>query len=116
MHTELPLDPGVVAAQRAVSIRAITSHPWLLALFAALPIGWLITCYFLGAPPGTRATGFIQYYQACYMAEAREHWDRWCHLLYGLPASPDSPTPRAYLRLQTPTLGTTRKLKGAEPV
>ena len=115
MHTELPLDPGVVAAQRAVSIRAITSHPWLLALFAALPIGWLIACYFLGAPPGTRATGFIQYDQAYYMAEAREHWDGGFHLLYGLPASPDSDAPRVYFRLQTLMLGTLGKLTGAEP-
>jgi hypothetical protein len=115
MHTELPLDPGVVAAQRPVSVRAITGHPWLLALLAALPIGWLIACYFLGAPPGTRATGFIQYDQAYYMAEAREHWDGGFHLFYGLAASPDSDTPRVYFRLQTLMLGTLGKLTGAEP-
>jgi len=115
MHTEMPLDPGLVTAQRPVSIGVITSHPWLLALLASLPIGWLVACYFLGAPPGTRATGFIQYDQAYYMAEAREHWDGGFHLLYGLPASPDIDTPRVYFRLQTLFLGTLGKLTGAEP-
>jgi len=115
MHSELPLDQGLVATQRSVSIRAITNHPWLLAALAALPVGWLMACYVLGAPPGTRATGFIQYDQAYYMAEAREHWDGGFHLLYGSPASPTSDTPRVYFRLQTPLLGTLGKLTGAEP-
>ena len=115
MHTEIPLDRGLARAQRPVSIGVITSHPWLLALLASLPIGWLVACYFLGAPPGTRATGFIQYDQAYYMAEAREHWDGGFHLLYGLPASPDIDTPRVYFRLQTLFLGTLGKLTGAEP-
>jgi hypothetical protein len=115
MHTEMPLDRGLTRAQRPMSIGVITSHPWLLALLASLPIGWLVACYFLGAPPGIRATGFIQYDQAYYMAEAREHWDGGFHLLYGLPASPDIDTPRVYFRPQTLFLGTLGKLTNVEP-
>src|ERR1700730_7303049 len=101
MHTGLRLDPGLVAASRPLSVRAIASHPWLLAALAALPIGWLVACYFLGAPQGTLPTGFIQYDQAYYMAEAREHWDGGFHLLYGSPASANYDTPRVYFRPQT---------------
>jgi hypothetical protein len=115
MHTELALDRGLLMAHRPISAPAIASHPWLLAVLAALPIGWLVACYFIGAPQGTRATGFIQYDQAYYMAEARQHWDGGFHLLYGLPASPDADTPRVYFRLQTLFLGTLVKLTGAEP-
>lgn len=115
MHTGLPLDPGLVAASRPLSVRAIASHPWLLAALAALPIGWLVACYFLGAPQGTLPAGFIQYDQAYYMAEAREHWDGGFHLLYGSPASANYDTPRVYFRPQTLLLGTLGKLTGAEP-
>lgn len=87
----------------------------MLAALAALPIGWLVACYFLGAPQGTRPAGFIQYDQAYYMAEAREHWDGGFHLLYGSPASANYETPRVYFRPQTLLLGTLGKLTGAEP-
>jgi hypothetical protein len=115
MSTDLPLDPGLVAEQRPALVRAITSHPWLLAAVAASPIGWLVACYFLGTPQDTHPTGFIQYDQAYYMAEAREHWDGGFHLLYGSPASPDYDTPRVYFRPQTLLLGTLGKWTSAEP-
>ena len=80
-----------------------------------LPICWLTACYFLGAPPNTHPMGFIQYDQAYYMAEARQHFADGFHLFYGLPASPDYNTPRVYFHPQTLLLGALTKFTGDEP-
>jgi len=96
-------------------IRALAANRWLLAVLAMLPIAWLIGCYLLGAPQDTRPTGFIQYDQAYYMAEARQHFAGGFHLFYGLPASSDYDTPRVYFRPQTLLLGALVKFTGVEP-
>lgn len=88
---------------------------WFPAVLAVLPIVWLTACYFLGAPTDTHPTGFIQYDQAYYMAEARQYVTGGFHLLHGLPASPDYNTPRVYFRPQTLLLGTLLKFTGIEP-
>lgn len=96
-------------------IRVLAANLWLLAVLAMLPIAWLIGCYFLGAPQDTRPTGFIQYDQAYYMAEARQHFEGGFHLFYGLPASSDYDTPRVYFHPQTLLLGALMKITGIEP-
>jgi hypothetical protein len=96
-------------------MRALAANRWFLAFLAMLPICWLTACYFLGAPQNTRPTGFIQYDQAYYMAEARQHFDDGFHLFYGLPASSDYDTPRVYFHPQTLLLGALAQSTGIEP-
>jgi hypothetical protein len=96
-------------------VRTLAANRWALATLAVLPIAWLLACYFLGAPRDTHATGFIQYDQAYYMAEARQYFDSGLHLLYGLPASPDYNTPRVYFHPQILLLGGLIKFTGIEP-
>src|SRR6516162_4352191 len=96
-------------------IRALAANRWLLAVLAMLPIAWLIGCYLLGAPQDTRPTGFIQYDQAYYMAEARQHFAGGFHLFYGLAGSSDYDTPRVYFRPQTVLLGALMTFTGIEP-
>ena len=96
-------------------LRTLAANRWLLAVIAVLPIAWLLASYFIGAPQDTHATGFIQYDQAYYMAEARQHFDDGFQLLYGLPASPDYKTPRVYFHPQTLLLGALMKFTGIEP-
>jgi len=96
-------------------LRTLAANRWLLAVLAVLPIAWLLASYFIGAPQDTHATGFIQYDQAYYMAEARQHFDDGFQLLYGLPASPDYKTPRVYFHPQTLLLGALMKFTGIEP-
>jgi hypothetical protein len=80
-----------------------------------LPISWLIACYSVGAPHDTHPTGFIQYDQAYYMAEARQHFADGFHLFYGLPASSDYDTPPVYFHPQTLLLGALAKFTNVEP-
>jgi len=98
-----------------MSARRLATNRWLLAVLAVLPIAWFLFCYFLGGPQDTHATGFIQYDQAYYMAESRNHFDGGFHLFYGLPASADYNTPRVYFHPQTLFLGALMKFTGIEP-
>jgi hypothetical protein len=98
-----------------MNMRALVANRWFLAFLAMLPICWLTGCYFLGAPQNTHPTGFIQYDQPYYMAEARQHFANEFHLSYGLPASPDYDTPRVYFHPQTLLLGALTKFTGIEP-
>ena len=98
-----------------MNIPVFAANRWFLAFLAILPICWLTACYFLGAPQNTHPTGFIQYDQAYYMAEARQHFADGFHLSYGLPASPDYDTPRVYFHPQTLLLGALTKFTGIEP-
>jgi acetyl-CoA acetyltransferase len=72
-----------LAGSRA-SMWAGGSLPWLIACLAVLPIGAIQLCHYFGGPGGELPTGFIQYDQAYYMAEARKHFDGGFHLLYVL--------------------------------
>jgi hypothetical protein len=110
-----PCDPARTAVQRSFDLKALISNRWILSVIAVLPICWLLACYRAGAPEGAEPAGFIQYDQAYYMAEARGHFDRGFHLLYGLPASPDYDTPRVYFRPQTVVLGALVKFTGLPP-
>lgn len=101
--------------QRSSDLCDLATNRWFLAAIAVLPICWLLVCYIVGAPPDSDPAGFIQYDQAYYMAEARGHFDRGFHLLYGLAASPDYDTPRVYFRPQTLLLGVLLKYTGVAP-
>jgi hypothetical protein len=98
-----------------MGIPALAANRWLLAALAMLPIASLIGCYFIGGPQDTRPTGFIQYDQAYYMAEARQHFAGGFHLLYGSPASSDYDTPRVFFHPQTLLLGALVKFTGIDP-
>jgi hypothetical protein len=72
--------------------------------------------HFAFAPEGHRGTGFIQYDQAYYMANAREHFDGGkFSLLYGLPFSNDPNTPRLYVQILSLFLGTVHHLSNWDP-
>jgi hypothetical protein len=107
--------PRRLAARLRFGIRALAMNRWFLASLAMLPICWLTACYFFGTPQDTHPTGFIQYDQAYYMAEARQHFADGFHLLYGLPASFDYDTPGVYFHPQTLLLGAVVKITGIEP-
>jgi len=116
IHTEVSYGLDRIAVQRSLNRRrALTTNPWLIAVVAALPICWLLICYLIGGPEDADPTGFIQYDQAYYMAEARGHFDGGFHVFYGLPASPDYDTPRVYFRPQTLLLGALAKFSGVDP-
>lgn len=86
---------------------------WLVAGLALLPVVGLLLAHWLGAPAA--ATGFLQYDQAYYMANAREHFDHGFSLLYGLPFSADYDTPRIYGQPQSLLLGAVLHLTGIDP-
>ena len=113
----IPVSCGAypIVMRRFFNDRALATNRWLYAAIAVLPIGWLLGCYFIGAPPDTDAVGFIQYDQAYYMAEARGHFDHGFHFFYGLAASPDYDTPRVYFRPQTLLLGALLKYARIDP-
>jgi hypothetical protein len=93
----------------------IVDRPWILSVIALVPILWAYLAHFLGVPPGSIATGFLQYDQASYMADARQYADGPFHLLYGLPFSPDYNTPRIYFQPQTLFLGLVLRATNADP-
>ena len=86
---------------------------WIIVVLALLPVAGLYLAHVLGAPDA--ATGFLQYDQAYYMANARKHFDQGFSLLYGLPFSPDYNTPRVYGQPQSLVLGTLLRLTGMDP-
>src|SRR5215470_6092099 len=93
----------------------MAARPSLLAAIALLPIYGAYLAHFLGAPHGFLGTGFLQYDQPSYMANAREHFDGGFRLLYGLPFSPNYDTPEVYFQPQTLFLGLLLKLTGLDP-
>jgi hypothetical protein len=93
----------------------LAERPWFLAGIALLPLYCAYLAHFLGATQGSLGTGFLQYDQPYYMANAREHFDGGFHLLYGLPFSPDYDTPRIYFQPQTLFLGLAWQITGSDP-
>lgn len=88
----------------------------LAALALALPATVLWVGHYAAAPDDRIPTGFVQYDQPYYMANAREYFDDGaCHLLYGSPFSCDYKTPRLYFQPQTFLLGVLLHLTGIAP-
>ena len=89
---------------------------WLLAAVLLLPV--LGTVVLQGAWPasqGHHPTGFIQYDQPSYLANAREHFDSGFNWTYGLPFDADPATPRIYFQPQILFLGAVHQLTGVPP-
>jgi hypothetical protein len=76
----------------------------------------IYTTHFASPPPGYHATGFLQYDQFYYLANAREHFDGGeFNLTYGLPFSADPETPRVYVQPHSLALGAILGLTGLDP-
>ncbi len=87
---------------------------WGTSLVLFLPVIVLYACEYLRGD-GRSFTGFIQYDQAYYMANAREIFEGGFHFLYGNPFSPDPDTPRIYFHLHLLVLGLVQHLTGCDP-
>lgn len=90
-------------------------RPWAAAGALVLPVAAVHAGHLLWHAPALSPTGFLQYDQPYYMANAREHWDDGFHPLYGLPASHDPATPRVYVQLLSLALGTLHRVGGLDP-
>lgn len=88
---------------------------WLIAAVLSLPVLSLYAFHFLNAPAGLGPTGFIQYDQPYYMANAREVLDAGNGLTYGNPFSADYQTAQIYFQPLALLLATVLRLTGADP-
>lgn len=87
---------------------------WWVSLALLLPVIALYAGEYLGAN-GRTFTGFIQYDQPYYMADARKFFDGGFHFLYGNPFSPDPQTPRIYFQIHLLVLGFVEAIMGCDP-
>ena len=88
---------------------------WAVAALLFAPMWVVYALHFLCVPEGLAGTGFLQYDQPYYMANAREHFDGGFFPLYGLPYSFDYDTPRLYFQPLTLMLGVLWRLSGIDP-
>lgn len=88
---------------------------WLLASILALPVVGLYAIHAVNAPPGFGPSGFVQYDQLYYMANARELLDSGGGLTYGNPFSPDYTTAKVYFQPITAILAAILWSTGADP-
>jgi hypothetical protein len=84
---------------------------WWASLALLLPVIALYACEYLTG----WFTGFIQYDQPYYMANAREFFDGGFHFLYGNPFSPDPHTPEIYFQIHLLVLGLVQVVTGCDP-
>lgn len=88
---------------------------WRAALLGLLPTIAMVLVHLLVHPAGLEPTGFLQYDQPYYMANAREFFDGGFHLLYGLPYADSPATPRVYFQPQIFLLGVVQHVTGLPP-
>lgn len=88
---------------------------WGAAALGMLPTLAMVVVHLLVHPAGMEPTGFLQYDQPYYMANAREHFDGGFHLLYGLPYSDTPTTPRLYVQPQLLVLGVVQHVTALPP-
>lgn len=88
---------------------------WLWAALICLPVVLFYVAHWAFAPPGFNGTGFVQYDQLYYMANAREIVDRGGWFTYGNPFSPDPATQAIYFQPVTAVLALLLRLTGADP-
>jgi hypothetical protein len=88
---------------------------WLVASAAILPMALVYLLHYLCAPAGYSATGFLQYDQASYMANARAVFAHGPSLTYGVPFSPFDATPRIYFQPIAVLLGAVWAVTGWAP-
>jgi hypothetical protein len=84
---------------------------WWASLLLLMPVVALYACEYGRGD----FTGFIQYDQPYYMANARKFFDGGFHLLYGNPFSPDPHTPAIYFQPHLFLLGLIWKITGGDP-
>lgn len=105
--------------QRTTARPATATLParlWLWTASALLlsPVYLLYLAHF--TVHGASGTGFLQYDQASYMADARAYFaSGHFNLTYALPFSADPATPRLYFQPLTLALGLAWKLTGSDP-
>ena len=87
---------------------------WAASLALLLPVIVLYLCE-CARGDGRSFTGFIQYDQPSYMADAQAFFDGGFHLFYGNPFSPDPDTPRIYFQADLFVLGALQKVTGWDP-
>ena len=87
---------------------------WLWSLILLLPVIVLYVAEYQSGD-GTAFTGFIQYDQPLYMANARSFFDGHFHLFYNNPFSADPGTPRIYFQPHLFLLGAILALTGCDP-
>ncbi len=89
---------------------------WIVSILLILPMVAVYSVHFGMAPEASSPTGFLQYDQFYYMANAREHFDNGAFSIsYGLPFSPDYETPRNYFQPLSLMLGTIFHFTGWPP-
>jgi hypothetical protein len=88
---------------------------WLLAAVAFLPMALVYLLHCLRVPAGYSPTGFLQYDQASYMANARAVFEHGFALTYGVPFSPFDDTPRIYFQPIAVLLGAIWAVTGWSP-
>lgn len=89
---------------------------WGLSALLLLPIIAVYLIHFVSPAAGHTGTGFLQYDQIYYMANAREHFDPGTFsLFYGLPFSPFPDTPQIYVQVTSLLLGSVLYATGADP-
>src|SRR5271166_4333184 len=101
-------------SQATTTVRLTWIRPWGAAFLLLSPVWLLYLAHF--TIPGAAGTGFVQYDQASYMADARSYFaDGHFIWTYGLPFSPDPMTPRVYFQPLTLALGLIWRATGADP-
>jgi hypothetical protein len=85
---------------------------WAASVALMLPVIVLYAAEYLR---GDGFTGFIQYDQPSYMADARKYFDGGFHLFYGNPFSPNPDTPAIYFQIHLFVLGLIEKVTGWDP-
>ncbi|MDH3699676.1 MAG: hypothetical protein OEU46_00060 [Alphaproteobacteria bacterium] len=116
MNEPAPATPRTGDGARLHRINHKRWAVWLLCLFLVLPIIYSYVLHFAAVPDGHRGTGFLQYDQPYYMANAREHFDGGkFSFLYGLPFSNDPSTPRIYVQILSLFLGMLHQLTNLDP-
>ncbi len=91
------------------------ARAWLLALALAGPVIALYGLHLFGAAQGMTPTGFIQYDQLYYMANAREIADGGHWLTYGNAFGPDYASAPVYFQPIAALLGAVMRLTGIDP-
>ncbi len=95
--------------------RGIDLQAWSIALIAAAPVILSYVMHFAMPPEGMSGTGFLQYDQAYYMANARALNEHGLGPLYGLPFSAYDTTPRVYFQPLTSLFALALKITAAPP-
>ena len=94
----------------------MTRHrDWLWAALICLPVVLFYLAHWALTQQGFGWTGFVQYDQLYYMANAREIVDRGGWLTYGNPFSPDPATSAIYFQPVTMVLAALLRLTGGDP-